>query len=134
MEWGRPGFDPWVGKIPWRRKWQPTPVPLPGESHGGRSLVGYSPWCHKESDTTERLHFHFQTYRIVLLFILLWGTKNYISKFVHIHIHSASSFILVIFHCLTLIDCTSVFLYSFLQLKWKWSRSVVSDSLWLCSL
>ena len=41
-------------------KWQPTPVLLPGESHGGRSLVGYSPLGHKESDTTERLHFHFQ--------------------------------------------------------------------------
>ena len=39
----RLGFDPWVGKIPWRRKWQPTPVVLPGESHGQRSLVGYSP-------------------------------------------------------------------------------------------
>ena len=38
--------------------WQPTPVLLPGESHGGRSLVGYSPWGRKESDTTERLHFH----------------------------------------------------------------------------
>ena len=41
----------------WRRKWQPTPVLLPGESHGRRSLVGYSPWGCKESDTTERLHF-----------------------------------------------------------------------------
>ena len=40
---GRPGFDPWVGKIPWRRKWQSTPVCLPGEFHGQRSLVGYSP-------------------------------------------------------------------------------------------
>ena len=40
----RQGFDPWVGKIPWRRKWQPTPVFLPGESHGHRSLAGYSPW------------------------------------------------------------------------------------------
>ena len=58
LECGRPGFDPWVGKIPWRRKWHPTPVFLPGESHGGRSLVGYSPWGHKESDTIERLHFH----------------------------------------------------------------------------
>ena len=38
------GFDPWVGKIPWRRKWQPTPVFLPGESHGQRSLAGCSPW------------------------------------------------------------------------------------------
>ena len=40
----RPGFNPWVGKIPWRRKWQPMPVFLPGESYGQRSLVGYSPW------------------------------------------------------------------------------------------
>ena len=40
----RPGLDPWVGKIPWRRKWQPTPVFLPGESHGQRSLAGRSPW------------------------------------------------------------------------------------------
>ena len=46
------------GKIPWRRKWQPTPVFLPGESHGRRSLVGYSPRGRKE--TSEWLHFHFQ--------------------------------------------------------------------------
>ena len=38
------GFNPWVGKIPWRRKCQSTPVLLPGKSHGPRSLVGYSPW------------------------------------------------------------------------------------------
>ena len=56
---GRPGLDPWVGKIPWRRKWQSTQVLLPGKSHGQRSLVGYSPWGHKKSDTTEQLHFHF---------------------------------------------------------------------------
>ena len=43
----------------WRRQWQPTPVPLPGKSHGWRRLVGWSPWGCKESDTTERLHFHF---------------------------------------------------------------------------
>ena len=48
-----------VGKIRWRRKWQPTPVPLPGKSHGQRSLVRYSPWGRKELDTTERLYFHF---------------------------------------------------------------------------
>ena len=46
-------FDPWVGKIPWRGAWQPTPVFLPGESHGQRSLVGYSPQGCKELDTTE---------------------------------------------------------------------------------
>ena len=44
--------NPWVRKIPWRKKWQPTPVFLPGEFHGQRSLVCYSPWSHKESDTT----------------------------------------------------------------------------------
>ena len=49
-------FDPWVGKIPWRRKWQPTPVFLSGESHGQRSLVGYSAWDHKESDKTYQLN------------------------------------------------------------------------------
>ena len=43
-------FGPWVGKIPWRRKWQPTPVFLLGESFGQRSLAGYSPWDCKESD------------------------------------------------------------------------------------
>ena len=46
-------FDPWVGKIPWSRKWQPTPVFLPGEFYGQRSLVGYNPWGSKESDTTQ---------------------------------------------------------------------------------
>ena len=43
------------GRFHWKRTWQPTPVFLLGESHGQRSLVGYSPWCCKESDTTERL-------------------------------------------------------------------------------
>ena len=46
------GFDPWVGKIPWRRKWQSTPVLLPGKYHCQRSLVGCSPWGHKESEIT----------------------------------------------------------------------------------
>ena len=49
----------WVEKIPWRRKWQPTPVLLPGKFHRLRSLVGYSPCGRKESNTTERLHFHY---------------------------------------------------------------------------
>ena len=49
----RHGFSPWVGKIPWRRAWQPTPVFLPGETHGQRNLVGYGPWGRKESDMTK---------------------------------------------------------------------------------
>ena len=51
-------FDPWVGKIPRRRKWQPTLVFLPGESHGQSSLVGYSPWGHRELDMTEHTCMH----------------------------------------------------------------------------
>ena len=50
------GLNPWVRKIPWSSKWQPTPVSLPGKFHGQRSLVGCSPWGHKESDTTEHAH------------------------------------------------------------------------------
>ena len=49
----RHGFNPRFWKIPWRRTWQPTPVFLPGKSHGQRSLVGYRLWGHKESETTE---------------------------------------------------------------------------------
>ena len=44
LQCGRPRFDPWIGKIPWRREWQPPPVFSPGESHAQRSLVGHSPW------------------------------------------------------------------------------------------
>ena len=51
----RHGFNPWVGKIPWRRAWQPTPVFLSGRSHGPRSLSGCSPWGRKELNTTEGL-------------------------------------------------------------------------------
>ena len=53
------GFDPWVRKISCRRSWQPTPVFLPGEFHGQRSLVAYSPWGCKESDRIERLTYKY---------------------------------------------------------------------------
>ena len=58
-------LDPWVGKIPWGRKWQPTLVFLSGRFHGQRSLAGYSPWGHTESDTTEQLTHHTHTHRII---------------------------------------------------------------------
>ena len=61
------GSIPGLGISSWRRKWQPTPVLLPGKFHGWRNLVGYSPWGHKESDTTEQLHW-WNTYRSVSLF------------------------------------------------------------------
>ena len=70
----RVGFDPWVGKIPWRRKWQPIPICLPGKSHGQRNLMGYSPWGHKELNTTELL-----------------STHTHIHTHTHTHTHTPSS-------------------------------------------
>ena len=54
----RHGFDPWVEKIPGKRKWQPTLVFLPGKFHGQSSLEGYNPWDRQESDATEHLSMH----------------------------------------------------------------------------
>ena len=54
---GDPGSIPGSGRPPWKKEWHPTPVFLPGESHGQRSLVGHSPWGHKESNMTEQLSF-----------------------------------------------------------------------------
>ena len=71
-------------KIPWKRKWQPTPVLLSGESHGQRILVGYSPWSHKELDMTECLHFLFLFKRIYKPGVLVhlvqysWNSLNLI--------------------------------------------------------
>ena len=64
-------FDPWARKILWRKAWQPTPIFLPGESHGQRSLAGYSPWGCKESDITEafRTHFTFLALPFPVLFM-----------------------------------------------------------------
>ena len=66
----RPRFDPWVGKMPWRRERLPTPVFWPGEFHGL-----YNPWGHKELDTTEWLSLH-----IIPETIKSWGKKNIASK------------------------------------------------------
>ena len=73
---GRPGFDPCFGMIPWGRKWWPTPVLLPGESHGRRSLVH---GVYKELDTTERFHFHFfyfQAEETIKPCLDSWSTEN----------------------------------------------------------
>ena len=73
--------DSWVWKILWRRKWIPTPVFLPGKFHGERSLAGYSPWGHEESDTTEcacaHTHTHTHTYsQFSVGFTLVVGKRN----------------------------------------------------------
>ena len=64
-----------LGPLPCRRKWQPTPVLLPRKCQGWKSLVGYSPQGHKESDMTERLHFHFLGSSLPWLQLppILWG-------------------------------------------------------------
>ena len=68
---GRPEFDPWVRKIPWRRKWQPTPVFLPGESRGQRNLAGCILWGCSELDMTEHtyIHTHIFVYHELFTFI-----------------------------------------------------------------
>ena len=81
------GSIPGSGKSPGEGKWQPTPLLLPGESHGGRSLVGYSRWGRKELDTTERLQFHFH-------FTFIQGYCYHLS----------------IFHIYALVYCIGVFL------------------------
>ena len=58
--------------ISWKRKWQPTPVLLPGKFHGLSTLVGYSPWDLKESNTTEQLHFHFHIYIYTHIYIYIY--------------------------------------------------------------
>ena len=74
-------LETWVrsrgGKIPWRRAWQPPPVFLPGESHGHRSLVGYSPWGCKESDMTERQHSPVSLPRTPSLFLSAYLNLTY---------------------------------------------------------
>ena len=69
-------------KIPWRREWQLTPVFLPGESHRQRSLAGYSPWGHTESDTTEHTHTHTHTHRLRQWFKNTRPVLRSMSKFV----------------------------------------------------
>ena len=71
---GDPGLIPGSGRPAWRREWQPTTVFLPGEFHGQRSLEGYSPWGHKESDTTEvtnimNLPLYYECHTLLHLFI-----------------------------------------------------------------
>ena len=73
LQCGRPGFNPWVGKIPWRREWLPTPVFLPGEAHGQRNLAGYSLCVCKDLDTTEQL---LLTHSEVLLSLLCISSQD----------------------------------------------------------
>jgi len=62
LQYKRYRFDLWVGKVPWRSKWQPIPLFLPGKFHRQWSLGGYGPWSHKELDTTEQMSTAQQSY------------------------------------------------------------------------
>ena len=91
----RRGFEPWVRKIPWRRKWQPTPVFLSGKFHGQKSLAGYSQWSRKELDTTEHAFkpsqqkakgiIIFRTKEDIFVSFAVssrtWGRREYLSSF-----------------------------------------------------
>ena len=84
-------FSSWVGKIPWKRKWQPTPVFLPGRFHGQRSLEGYSLWDRKESDRTEHAHTHTHTHHFSgFQFILLKEGNNLYYDLIIIRIKSCN--------------------------------------------
>ena len=80
---GDPGSIPGLGRSSGEGKWQRTSILLPGKSHGWRSMVGYSPWDHKESETKERLHFHFHSILDTHTYIyisLLGNVQFYLSR------------------------------------------------------
>ena len=70
-------FDPWVRKIPWSRRWPPTPVFMTGKPHGERSVVGYSPQGCKDSDMTE----HVRRQRFLTMTLTSYRKKMYIQEF-----------------------------------------------------
>ena len=78
-------FEPWIGKIPWRRKWQPAPVFLPGKSHGQRSLAGYSPWGRKRvrHDLATKQHQHQHVKQLInnfyIDYMLKWPHFRYVA-------------------------------------------------------
>ena len=121
QETQRRGFDPWVGKIPWRRKWQPSPVFLYGKSHGQRILAGYSPRDHKESDTTEQVNCTDNT---------AWKCKG-----------KKAMCVLVAQSCPTLcipIDCAhqaslsisnSWSFLKFMSIEWQWHQAISSSTI-----
>ena len=83
----RPGFNPWVGKIPWRSKWQLTPILLPGKFHGWRSLVGSGPWSHKVEQSpwsrTRLNSFTGSTSRYIIQKIVSTDSNRHLNTSVH---------------------------------------------------
>ena len=94
----RHGFHPWVRKIPWRGKWQPTPVFLPGESHGQKNLVGFSPWDHKEWTQLSNWA-PLRSFQIVV--IIDYG-DFFSPPFYHVY---------MFLYCISIIACLNVFIF-----------------------
>ena len=115
LQWGRPGFDPWIRKIPWRRKWQPTPVFLPGKSCGQRSQAGYSPWSrrvrHNPATNTLLLWVHDRNKKYIVLkwYVFVCGYTIFPHKIYFVHraqwcLLNGAAFILLPMHIFILDD------------------------------
>ena len=104
LQCGRPGFDLWVGKIPWKRERLPTPVFWPREFHGL-----YSPWGHKELDTTEQIsHTHTRTHTHTPFIFNDYMQLYSIIYMYHIFIHSSVDRYLDCFHVLAIVKSAAV--------------------------
>ena len=135
----RPGFDAWVRKIPWRRVWQPTPVFLPGESQGHRSLVGYSPQGCKESDMTEVTQRTQQRYNIynslvleIVLEITYFEVNSIKTKEIKTQNLSLNYFVLLSIHEIVFIDCICVLgIFSVMFTTTTHLYSIISNFTWV---
>ena len=109
------GFDPWVRKILWRRKWQPIPVFLLGKFHVQRHLEGYSPQGHKESDTTERAHAHTHKYILTSWFTMCVSFRctesdSCMCIYIYTHTHT-NTYICVYIHISCVYTYICVYIY-----------------------
>ena len=113
----RPGFDAWVGEIPWRRAWYTTPIFLPGESHGQKSLVGYTPWSHK---TWTVLYFNIFS----LLPHVIWSSRELKYVLIILSVLECNLYICVcVYICIYVCVCVrvcSILGFFRAQLKWNY--------------
>ena len=104
-------FNLWVAKIPWRRKWQPTQVFLPGKSHGQWSLAGYSPWGHKSKIKQRLNHYH--------LTWLNFGREDFIYTYTYIYIYTHAHIYMslyTIIYIIIIYMCVYIHIYIFKRL------------------
>ena len=107
--------NPWVLKIPWKREWLPTPIFLPGESYGERSLVGYSPWGHKESETAKQLTLSFSTFSVSFI--------NIFNSFSSLHEVNKANSLSILF------SGGRDWFYRLVYFVWGHSEQTLSDSI-----